>query len=328
MDAMRRWLVVGMIASGCYAPAVVSGTPCTPSTGNCPHGQTCTLTGGGYSCEPDGTSAIVDAPGDTPMMIDAPVLPPGQDADGDGIKNMSDNCPLVANADQHDEDGDPYGDACDPCPPIAHLVELDVDGDGVGDACDPHPVTPGDKIYVFESFKNGVPNGNSWDPFGSWQSQADGITVAVNANHANLGYAMPTTGHETISTAMTITATGAAAGTPSNRGGGLIDEKGAAGSDGVACDLNLDAAGTSQLALIHASTAPDGGTTLASNGLSWAVGTKYTLQLTRDTTTYTCARGVTTASVTSAIVNPQPEVGFYVSSASARFEYLFVVTSP
>ncbi|MFM1935658.1 MAG: hypothetical protein RI990_617, partial [Planctomycetota bacterium] len=35
-----------------------------------------------------------------------------QDADGDGIADAADNCPLVANADQADCDQDGVGDAC------------------------------------------------------------------------------------------------------------------------------------------------------------------------------------------------------------------------
>lgn len=36
------------------------------------------------------------------------------DSDGDGIKNIDDNCPGVYNPDQRDTDGDGFGDACDP----------------------------------------------------------------------------------------------------------------------------------------------------------------------------------------------------------------------
>jgi len=43
------------------------------------------------------------------------------DTDGDGITNESDNCTLVANADQRDTNGDGYGNICDP--------DLDNDGD-------------------------------------------------------------------------------------------------------------------------------------------------------------------------------------------------------
>jgi hypothetical protein len=42
-----------------------------------------------------------------------------QDDDGDGIYDLLDNCPLIANADQADQDGDETGDLCD----------NDIDGD-------------------------------------------------------------------------------------------------------------------------------------------------------------------------------------------------------
>ena len=43
------------------------------------------------------------------------------DSDNDGIANVTDNCPIVANADQLDNDGDGAGDVCD----------SDIDGDGM-----------------------------------------------------------------------------------------------------------------------------------------------------------------------------------------------------
>ncbi len=71
------------------------------------------------------------------------------DDDNDGIPDVSDNCPLVANPDQADTDGDGLGDVCDPdddndgiadfednCPKVANPGQEDADGDGVGDACD------------------------------------------------------------------------------------------------------------------------------------------------------------------------------------------------
>ena len=50
-----------------------------------------------------------------------PNTPPGTqvnasgctDTDGDGVKDASDNCPLVSNADQANADGDNFGNACD-----------------------------------------------------------------------------------------------------------------------------------------------------------------------------------------------------------------------
>lgn len=71
------------------------------------------------------------------------------DADGDGVPNSTDNCPLVGNPDQVDQDLDHLGNACDDdldgdgrdnavdnCPNIANADQADLDGDGLGDPCD------------------------------------------------------------------------------------------------------------------------------------------------------------------------------------------------
>jgi len=71
------------------------------------------------------------------------------DTDGDGVLNVSDNCPATPNPDQADTDDDGYGDACDEdddndgildisdnCPVIANPGQGDNDLDGAGDACD------------------------------------------------------------------------------------------------------------------------------------------------------------------------------------------------
>ena len=60
----------------------------------------------------------------------------GGDADGDGVADASDNCPLVANPAQEDFDGDRSGDACDNCPATFNPTQRDLDRDGQGDACD------------------------------------------------------------------------------------------------------------------------------------------------------------------------------------------------
>jgi hypothetical protein len=82
---------------------------------------------------------------------------PPPDQDGDGIPDMTDNCPTVPNPDQKDTDGDGVGDACndamdmdgdewadrlDNCPRIPNPNQRDSDGDGIGDACDPYPNNP------------------------------------------------------------------------------------------------------------------------------------------------------------------------------------------
>ncbi|MCA9565880.1 MAG: thrombospondin type 3 repeat-containing protein, partial [Myxococcales bacterium] len=71
------------------------------------------------------------------------------DDDGDGIANIDDNCPDVANTAQLDDDDDGVGNACEPdadgdavpdesdnCPDVANPRQADLDEDGLGDECD------------------------------------------------------------------------------------------------------------------------------------------------------------------------------------------------
>ena len=66
----------------------------------------------------------------------------GTDSDGDGVHNLCDNCPFVANPTQTDSDGDHVGNACDNCINLANPNQADADGDGRGDACDNCPTIP------------------------------------------------------------------------------------------------------------------------------------------------------------------------------------------
>jgi hypothetical protein len=58
------------------------------------------------------------------------------DLDGDGISDVTDNCPSDENSDQLDTDEDSVGDACDNCPHVVNTDQADADGDSVGDACE------------------------------------------------------------------------------------------------------------------------------------------------------------------------------------------------
>ena len=83
-----------------------------------------------------------------------------KDTDGDGVGDVADNCPDVANPEQEDEDQDQVGDICDTCvdndwdgygnpgypntcakdncPTTFNPHQEDADRDGVGDVCDLH----------------------------------------------------------------------------------------------------------------------------------------------------------------------------------------------
>src|SRR5207237_10847755 len=81
------------------------------------------------------------------------------DTDGDGIPDVADDCPTVADPEQRDGDHDGVGDACqggplpdtdgdgipdasDDCPTVPNPDQADRDGDGVGDECDDCPDAP------------------------------------------------------------------------------------------------------------------------------------------------------------------------------------------
>ena len=86
-------------------------------------------------------------------------ISPPADRDRDGVPDVWDNCPAVANPGQADADGDGTGDACDArpghddrdgdgdgvpngsdnCAGVGNPDQADTDGDGVGDACDATP---------------------------------------------------------------------------------------------------------------------------------------------------------------------------------------------
>jgi hypothetical protein len=68
-----------------------------------------------------------EAPGTCPLD--------GNDADGDGVGNEADNCPLTHDPSLSDVDTDFVGDVCDNCPTADNPAQADSDGDGRGDAC-------------------------------------------------------------------------------------------------------------------------------------------------------------------------------------------------
>ncbi|MCW5891156.1 MAG: thrombospondin type 3 repeat-containing protein [bacterium] len=140
-------------------------------------------------------TAPVDSPdlngNGLPDVCEAPFTPDG-DADGDGVPNGEDNCPLVANPDQADSDGNGIGDACDTvtpppgqddddgdgvpneidnCVDVANPDQADSDGDGLGDACDPIVTPPGPDPR--DSDGDGIDDADDNCPFMANADQSD-----------------------------------------------------------------------------------------------------------------------------------------------------------
>jgi hypothetical protein len=83
----------------------------------------------------------------------------GEDADGDSVHDLCDNCPDVINASQFDTDHDGAGNSCDNCKVVPNGDQADLDGDVEGDPCD----LDDGLIYVFLRDRTLV----------DWQDEAD-----------------------------------------------------------------------------------------------------------------------------------------------------------
>ena len=64
------------------------------------------------------------------------VLAYSGDVDDDGVPDITDNCPEIANASQANGDGDTHGNACDNCPTFTNENQANSDSDSLGNACD------------------------------------------------------------------------------------------------------------------------------------------------------------------------------------------------
>ena len=298
-------------------------------------------------CELPNTTLDANQPVDA-SHLDAVHSNPNGDDDGDGIINSQDNCPEIPNPDQADEDGDGLGDVCDPCPVFAD--NTDTDHDGVGDKCDPNPNVGGDTMYLFEGFNH--PLGAPWDPDGTWTVTGGKVIVSVNAGQANLGYPMPTTGHETVTVAVEIVSVGSVPGQDS--AAGALTEKNATSDSGIACDLVIPSTGGSgsgssasgsgsgssgsgsgsstgtappRLDIDDASN-PAGGTELTDTADNWAIGSAIGVELRRDASVYGCATSAASIGFTKTENPAAPELGMWATNATAHFFWIMVVSSP
>lgn len=166
------------------------------------------------------------------------------DDDNDGILDVDDNCPLIANANQADNDGDGEGDVCDPdddndgildvddnCPFVANANQTDDDNDGIGNVCDDDldndgvpnandlcPDTPENSVVDVDGCAIfSLPATNfSVQTMGESCISSDNGEIVINAENTGLDYTATLTGPNTDSSNQfsdTTTFTGLAAGT-------------------------------------------------------------------------------------------------------------------
>ncbi len=321
LGVMRGRLVTLVVVAGCYAPKVQTGAPCDPALGDsgCPIGQHCLAEASGHFCD-------VSAPGDAVAAIDASLVDvsPTLDTDGDGIPDVSDNCPTVPNPLQENEDGDRFGDVCDPCPPIADDDPMDSDGDGIADACDPHPLVAGDHLTLFEGFHHGVPM--SWTVTGTWTASGDDVSVVAGPDKtATLLPPVQATANMTVTAGMIIDSIALA--TDDTDVGVVLPYTSGAVEAGIDCYLGQPAGGALDLVILDLAGEQ---TVVNKTADTWAFNTPYIVAMVRGSTT-TCATTAGNLQVTGTPAAGQPSpglVGFRVHSATARAQWLMIVTSP
>lgn len=71
----------------------------------------------------------------TMTLVAVPAPDTAPDGDADQVPDAADNCPAVANPEQHDADGDGVGDACDACPDTDADAPVLADGCALAQAC-------------------------------------------------------------------------------------------------------------------------------------------------------------------------------------------------
>lgn len=302
-----RGIVVGLLViAACYAPTVAPGAPCSDS-GACPVGLTC-------------SAAFCVLPGTQP---DAAITV--TDRDGDGVADVTDNCPDSKNADQGNEDGDMFGDACDPCPQLVDTAIADKDGDHIGDACDPNATA--DTGWLFEGFHNGLPG---WPGSLGWQATSDSVQVAAPGDPAPDGeyLVLPLTRegrmtYDNYSTAMSVTVQQLSSGTDHEVGVEYFDDN---TDHGLSCEL-AELGGSRILWLVD--------DLMLDNKVpfAWVNGVTYVLRLARHGMSYTCdviGPGSPAPASGSSPVVPRTgaDTDIFVYGATVRFGSVSVVGPP
>jgi hypothetical protein len=126
----------------------------------------------------------VEGPGTGRGNVGAVYLVGPVDGDGDGRRDLADNCPGLSNPTQVDGDGDTHGDPCDDCPALSNGSQIDSDDDGQGDACDTDDDNDGvpDVSDNCPQVQNPTQTNADGDALGN---ACDNCPTVTNANQAN-----------------------------------------------------------------------------------------------------------------------------------------------
>ena len=241
-----------------------------------------------------------------------PDMPSAADEDGDGIDDAIDNCIAVSNPDQRDHDGDGRGDQCDLCPHLASTSDPDGDGDGVGDACDPRPSSAGDRRVLWEGFYDA----NAVDTWTQGGAAANWVVLngAVQQPAFSPGdrVLLPPTSYQHVYVATSFEILGVSASAT------LGVCSGVAAPQFYCCTLR--SAGPSVLSSSH----------IEAQSAQWTgtynIGSKIQLvQNTASTNRCEASQQAIMTSRTSALGSTEGGVQLYTASASAAYDYLFIV---
>ena len=250
------------------------------------------------------------------------------DTDGDGVPDSSDNCPTVANPDQHDEDGDGLGDVCDACPQFAPNGS-DPDGDAIPSGCDPHPTIHGDTMIDFDPLTQAVDphHPSNWGfvtgtSGADWTMGSDVWTVAAgSAEFASRNLSVT---HQALDVSFTVTAFGP---TGTAFVAAVVGADSAFGSF-ASCEVDLDDATAALDAISGASVKTLG----SAADPAIAAGVHYRIQASIGSAGPGCAVTVGTGAPHVFTGNaPKPldeHIGIAVKNATVTIESLTVYTFP
>jgi hypothetical protein len=269
-------------------------------------------------------AAGTDAPHDTARDTAGDTRDTTGDSDGDGVADGSDNCPTVANPDQHDHDGDGRGDACDLCPHIAETADTDTDGDGVGDACDPRPTTAGDMRKAFFGFYDPSET-QGWLGNTTWTVANDTLTGGLTNSALAYTYASTTYQSAFVQTKVHLNQLGNPTGSASPAA--LLYNGDAGGTQHYyACEAALEQMGTKSVDATAVYSGSSSVTPMPWTG-TLAVGSDlmYTDMLAGGQHTCTVSQGANKVTVTQAAGATNGVVSIAAAYANVSYDYLWIV---